>query len=189
MNKVSIVIATIKENKKMLDKLIESITQNSNVEIIVVENNFDGTTVPMNKGIRLAYLNDVIIISDDVRINTPDWINIMQKVAYSDNKIGLVTGSTLHGEKNINNYHFQIAGFNPVYIKRELINKIGLLDENIKFYHEEEDYSLRCELAGYKVVFTNKVKVNHCPIECTIKYFDTKFFKERAQKYVDEKWK
>jgi GT2 family glycosyltransferase len=49
------------------------------------------------------------------------------------------------------------------YIKREVINKVGLLDEEtFKGYGAEDaDYSKRVKLAGYKLAVAPQIKVTH----------------------------
>lgn len=46
-------------------------------------------------------------------------------------------------------------------IRREVIEKIGLLDENFFMYYEEVDFCKRAKEAGFKVYFYPKAKVTH----------------------------
>lgn len=46
-------------------------------------------------------------------------------------------------------------------IKKELIEKIGFLDENFFLYYEDADYSLRAAQAGFDGLVTREVKVLH----------------------------
>jgi GT2 family glycosyltransferase len=52
--------------------------------------------------------------------------------------------------------------FPCVYIKRELINKIGLLDEDYIYYgFDDNDYCLKANEADYWTMITNKLYVKH----------------------------
>ncbi len=46
-------------------------------------------------------------------------------------------------------------------IKRECINKVGLLDENYFFFLEETDWCYRINRAGYDIVFVPSAKIVH----------------------------
>jgi GT2 family glycosyltransferase len=48
-----------------------------------------------------------------------------------------------------------------IFIKKETIEKIGLLDESFFLYSEDIDWSIRCRNAGYKIYFTPKTIVFH----------------------------
>jgi len=47
------------------------------------------------------------------------------------------------------------------FIKRAVINKIGLLDENIFMYTEEMEYCYRAKKAGFKIVYYPKIFLVH----------------------------
>lgn len=46
-------------------------------------------------------------------------------------------------------------------IRREVIEKVGLLDEDFFMYGEDIDWAYRIKLAGYKVMFNPKVTILH----------------------------
>ena len=46
-------------------------------------------------------------------------------------------------------------------LKKEVLKNVGLLDENIFYAPEDVDYCLRIWLAGYKIVYNNKVSAIH----------------------------
>ena len=75
------------------------------------------------------------------------WLDILLAM-FNDPKVGVAGPLKLY-ENNIKQYyiHFFIA-----MIKREVINKIGMLDEVFGDGNcEDTDYSVRAKLAGYKI--------------------------------------
>lgn len=48
-----------------------------------------------------------------------------------------------------------------MYIKREVIERIGLLDENYFLYLEDSDYSYRAHKAGIKMLYASASKIYH----------------------------
>lgn len=46
-------------------------------------------------------------------------------------------------------------------VSREVIETIGMLDDNFFLYHEDIDWCFRCKSAGYKVLFVPSAKVWH----------------------------
>ncbi|MHA1300532.1 MAG: glycosyltransferase family 2 protein [Candidatus Helarchaeota archaeon] len=48
-----------------------------------------------------------------------------------------------------------------IYIKREVIDKIGLLDKTFFMYYEETDWNCRARKSHYKVIYVPSTKVYH----------------------------
>jgi len=121
---------------------------------------------------------DVVLLNDDT-ILLSDIVTEMSKLAYSDPKIGIVGGKALSNDGNtIINYgiyvgsdgntahrHFgqpkdsvgvekqQAVEGSCIFIKREVLDKIGYFDENYGMgYREECDLAFRAREAGYKIV-------------------------------------
>lgn len=46
-------------------------------------------------------------------------------------------------------------------VKREVVEKIGVLEDDYFLYYEDADYSLRIQNAGYKTVYAPKSKIYH----------------------------
>src|ERR1041385_3796433 len=96
--------------------------------------------------------HDVLYCGDDVRFLQEETIEKLQEVAYSDPEIGLLS-PTIVGRGS----PLQVAPPHPltavppiqmwfpcIYIKRELINKIGYLDEQFNnFGSDDVDYCIR----------------------------------------------
>ena len=163
----------------------------SNITIIFNETNI-GYTNTVNKGIELAKDNDVILLNSDT-ITTYNWVENLYKTAYSNPLVGTVTamsdnaGAFSFPESGIanpkpdkmpyNNYANIIlretvkclpvevptgSGF-CFFIKRDLINEIGLFDHEAfpRGYGEENDFCMRAKSIGWKNVITPYVFIFH----------------------------
>lgn len=64
--------------------------------------------------------------------------------------------------------------FAAVAIRPELIDAIGLLDENMPMYFSDSDYSMRAASAGWKLLLTPKAVVGHENHAATHSEFDEK---------------
>jgi hypothetical protein len=132
----------------------------------------------------------ILILNNDIIVD-PDFLTIMVNVAQSDEKTGIVGGKVYyHRYPNLiqaagaginmyfgKSYHIGDRQFDKgqydtqqsvdyvmgccMLIKREVINKIGLLDEQFFCYWDETDYCFRCRKAGYNVVYTPLARVWH----------------------------
>jgi glycosyltransferase involved in cell wall biosynthesis len=175
--KVSVVIPTYNHCEDLLKPCIESIlkyTDLSDTEIIVSANGCRdntkeyveslgesfklvweekavGFSQAINNGI-LASTGDYIVLlnNDVILLEQPknSWINMLLE-PFKDNAVGL-TGPIL-GPSEPAGRHFII--FFCVTIKREVIQKVGLLDTIFQEGGgEDTDYCIRAEDAGYKLV-------------------------------------
>ena len=135
--------------------------------------------------------SDIILLNNDTEILTSQkkWIQNLHNTAYSKQDIGIIgcrlqrpSGMLQHAgaympiktfwgqqigseEMDINQYPFthevECVAFACVYIKRELINKIGVLSEDYFSYYEDTDYCLTAREAGYKTVCCGAVTIIH----------------------------
>jgi len=212
---VSVVILTwngLEYTKPCLASVLAH-SDTSRTEIVVVDNgSTDGTveylkTVP---GIATVFNNanlgfvkgnnaalkliapdrDVILLNNDTVIDDPDWIEKLQRTAYSGDKIGVVgcrikrldgedfqhAGTYIpdrtywgqqfgSGEQDINQYPYDrdVEGvvFACVYIRRDLMDVIGFLDEDFFSYYEDSDYCLKARQAGFRVVNCGSLTIRH----------------------------
>ncbi len=132
---------------------------------------------------------DIILLNNDIIIEQKDWIDLLQETAYEDDLTGIVgcrlineKREFLHagtficpetywgqqiggGQKDIGQYSDNrvVEGvvFACAYIKRELIEKIGGLNEAFFSYFEDTDYCLSAKKAGYNTVCCGKVTLIH----------------------------
>jgi GT2 family glycosyltransferase len=159
-----------------------------------VQTVLNGANLGFAKGRNVAIahtdpLSDVILLNNDTEIVQPDWIAMLQSVAYSSDDIGLVgcrlirpDGMLQHVgaylpvdtfageqvgtcERDINqfpgNNDVESVVFACVYIKRATLDAVGLLDEEYFSYFGDTDYCLRVKERGLRVVCCGDVRVVH----------------------------
>lgn len=171
----------------MLQNCLNSILSNVSEPQFQVYKNEDGWLKAANKMMK-SVNTDVILLNDDTIVLT-DIVKEMKSVAYSDDKIGIVGAKMLAPNQEIViNYGIYVASDGNtahkhygehkdkiksveiqkavegscIYIKREVIDKIGLFDEGYgSGYREEVDFAFTAREAGYKVVSSPKAEVVH----------------------------
>lgn len=136
-----------------------------------------------NLGIRFGCSDDIILLNDDVRLLQFDTFNTLMRTSYRNPNVGILTPIIKGGCGNIYmkadrtdlwkdnlsgiKYCTGLRGpdrvtFACVYIKRDLINCIGFMDENFVGYgYDDADYCIRTIQAGWSIAITNKTVVQH----------------------------
>jgi GT2 family glycosyltransferase len=131
---------------------------------------------------------DIILLNNDTEIHQADWIARMQKTAYDSPDTGIVgcrlrrpNGTLQHAgvympptywgqqfgsnERDINQFNadreVESVVFACAYIKREVLDRVGLLDERFVSYFEDTDYCLRAREAGYRTMCCGSVTTVH----------------------------
>lgn len=134
-----------------------------------------------NAGITASSPKDIILVNDDVRLTDDNFFHRLFELAYSDPSIGILSPIINGGCGNVymdanrvqDTWGSQRLMYRPglshdyisfvcVYIKRQLVDEIGLLDENFVGYGKDDaDYCIRAVSAGWKIAITRLLKVNH----------------------------
>ncbi len=160
-------------------------TSFSNIYTIINKSNL-GFSKSNNVGIRKAlkeYSPDyILLLNDDTEIVKKDWLKELVKTFEFDEKIGIVAPAIINANGTIQNLGGFIKGYKIttdkiidkqikevghvmgacMLIKREVIEKIGLLDEVFSPYLlEDTDYCLRTIRAGFKIMSNRNVKLIH----------------------------
>lgn len=140
-----------------------------------------------NMGIALAGEDSDILLLNNDTVVTANWLENLKRCLYSDEKIGAAGAVSNHNE-NLQGVDFQyddldqmqilaeknnisdsskweqkifLIGF-CILIKREVIRKIGNLDEDYTpGYVEDNDFSLRIVSAGYRLVLCHDCFIHH----------------------------
>lgn len=150
-----------------------------------------------NNGIRYAikkYNPDYIaLFNDDIINKDRDWFRKMVEVGESDEKIGIIGCKYLYGNGRLQ--HAGITSVGAItrlrgwdladaskytiidevaavggaacLVKREVIDKIGLLDENFYLGSDDTDYCLRAGRAGFRIMYNGKASLIHLAFQTT----------------------
>lgn len=168
-----------------------------------------------NDGIKIANpKNDILLLNNDVVVTT-NWLTNLRTALYSKEEVGAVdpvTNSSSYWQcinTNYNNMN-EMQSFAKRYnistpscweervkliaycllIKREVVDKIGLLDE--RFFpgnYEDDDYCLRIISAGYRLLLCSDTFVHHYGSSSFSK--NSEFYKIIEQNRIKllDKWK
>jgi GT2 family glycosyltransferase len=160
------------------------------IEVLAGEHNA-GFAANVNRGLRAADpRHDVVLLNSDV-IPLRDWLACLQyattraddvgivgaKLLYPDNRIQY--GGTLRNPRALewfdHRYRFKPADWGPadvegptlaatgacMYIRREVLDRVGLFDEAYPMAYEDVDYGLRTWQAGYQVIYAPSARLHH----------------------------
>lgn len=116
--------------------------------------------------------NDLLFVNDDVELVQPDTVERLQRIAYADPSIGILSplirgtvGNPLQSvAKRVRQLTYSDYGlaFVCVFIKAEVLRKVGLVDTRFVEYGSDDiDYCIRAQKAGYRLAVTPEVIVNH----------------------------
>ena len=118
--------------------------------------------------------SDVMALNDDVTFLQKQTVERLQRLAYSDPKIGIVGARITLGyvgnplqmrpRQDRELTDVKTCGNGCTYFKRTLIDRIGLFDEETfrTFYNAEDaDYSWRANAAGFRVCIARDVHMKH----------------------------
>lgn len=172
-----------------------------------------------NLAIKKSYSSsDIVLLNNDTEIYQSDWLERLQMTAYSSPEVGIVgcrmkrpDGIFQHagtymppgtywgqqiggGEKDVNQYSNdrEVEGvvFACVYIKQEVLQSVGLLDEDYFSYFEDTDYCLKARERGYKTICCGSVTIiHHENVSTAINDVEHQDLFLASQKVFKKKWK
>lgn len=157
-----------------------------NVKVIYNADNL-GFPKAVNEGIEISEGKYVVVANNDIIVNK-NWLNKFIEAAQTNEKVGIVSGisnavsgvqidenakyqtteemktyaAEIAAENKNQFWEFPRVAFLCTLIKREVIQKIGGLDERFSpGNYEDDDYCLRAQIAGYKTVIAKEVFIHH----------------------------
>ena len=197
--------------------LTELESTNPRVTVLCNETNL-GFTKACNIGIAATSGDeDVVLMNNDTVIVDPRWLTVLQDVAYSDPDAGVVgarlvdgNGQILHlgsfmqplslrgqqlggMELDINQANrtrdVEAVVFAQAYIRRNCIERVGVLEESLFAYFEDTDYCLRTARAGMKVLYAGEASTVHHQSAST-RENDVEFWSiyEKSRKVFSRQW-
>jgi GT2 family glycosyltransferase len=149
-----------------------------------------GFSATCNRGIEAATGDFIVLMNNDVVVRER-WLSAMLKCANSDPRIGLVGARLLYADGSLQHagiffdprietafdhrYRHGSASayevlqdadvigvtFALVLARRELVERIGPMDETLFVSLEDVDYCLRAREAGFRVVYCAKAAATH----------------------------
>lgn len=140
-----------------------------------------------NIGIRAAEPDDVILMNDDVHLTHLHSLQWLFEAAYSDQSIGIISPLIDGAVGNVyqNSWRarelwkdcpavygdimyrggtsFDYVSFACVYLKRAMLDQIGLMDEYtfVDYGRDDTDLCIRAVRAGWRIAITRKVVMRH----------------------------
>ena len=175
------------------DGSVEYLHKN-NIDVLKVKNN--GWAYANNKAIKYAFkkypnLDYILLLNDDLIFNENGWLKKLVNVGEKLRDVGIIgcklkypDGRVCNGKSysekfyaliNIKNKNtkkgYVEAVIGAVFlIKREVIRKIGLIDEvYLPFFYEETDFCERAVRKGYKTYYVSNTNITHLE-RYTMKY-------------------
>jgi GT2 family glycosyltransferase/glycosyltransferase involved in cell wall biosynthesis len=158
--------------------------------VLLAEENA-GFAANVNRGIRAAPGDhDVMVLNSDI-VALPGWLEALQHAAYGADVVAIAGAKLLYPDRTIqfagtirnpgapewfdHRYRFRGSGHPPanlggpvlavtgacMYVKRETIERIGLLDERYGMAYEDVDWCLRAWEAGMQVVYDPRATLIH----------------------------
>lgn len=167
------------------DGTAEWLNQQSDIKTVINEENL-GFPKACNQGIILAQGDSVLLLNNDTVV-TPNWLSNLRTCLFSSEKIGAVGAVTNscsnfqivpyqyntidqmieiakqhnHSNSSLWEDRLRLVGF-CLLIKRDVIDKIGLLDERFSpGNYEDDDYCMRMHTAGYRLVLCKDTYIHH----------------------------
>lgn len=160
---------------------LKSTFKDARIKILCNEKNL-GWSAANNRGMKEARGEIIILLSNDLEVD-PNWIKEIVKVMLSNSRVGVIQcnvhslwdkGTIDSGMNYLDKYGYSygfVSANNPEEVffaegmafafKREVMEKIGMLDEYFFMEYDDMDFSWRARLAGYKVLFVPKAIVYH----------------------------
>lgn len=171
-----------------------------------------GFPAACNAGMKLARGSSILLLNNDVLL-TPNWLDHMLTCLYHRHDIGIVGPMTNYAsgvqqmKEPYTNMSDMILKFNVgnkgkytevkrligfcFLFKREVMDKIGYLDEQFSPGHyEDDDYCYRARKAGYKLMLTEDTFIFHHGSASFGKKSESQLqaIVERSRKLFIEKW-
>lgn len=182
--------SNLKEKKKLFSYISE-LTQNFQKKIQIIENDKNyGFAKGNNIGIRYSGGKFILLLNSDtefesnflqkgIRFFRSEKIDIMSpKIIYFHNKIRIWNAggsinflnpslASIRGAREIDRGQYDhiinvdYASGCCFFIKRKILDQIGLLDDDYFMYYEETDLCKRAYLNNFNVIFNPFIKIYH----------------------------
>ena len=161
------------------------------IDVLVTSDNNAGFAANVNRGLRKTDpARDVVVLNSDVEA-LPSWLACLQYAAHRYEDIGIVGAQLQYPDGRIqfggtvrnrdqpqwfdHRYRFKPAGWGPadqtspalavtgacMYVRRQTIERVGLMDERYAMAYEDVDWCLRAWQAGLRVMYFPAAQLIH----------------------------
>ncbi len=185
------------------------------IEIVESDTN-TGFAANVNRGLRAAGSElDVVVLNSDV-IARRHWLAALQYASREAPYVGIVGAKLLYPDGRIqfagtvrnlgapqwfdHRYRFKPSGFGPaqiaqpvlavtgacMYLRRPLLDEVGLFDERYPMAYEDVDLCLRCWQSGRRVTYAPSAVLGHR--ESVTRGTDLGERERRSQRLFWERW-
>ncbi len=169
---------------------LEALRAIKGIEVVAGAEN-QGFAANVNRGLRaVGEEGDVVVLNSDVEAR-PGWLAALQYAASQEQDVGIVGAQLLYPDGRIqfggtvrnrdapewfdHRYRFKPEGWGPacqagpalavtgacMYVRREVIERVGLLDERYPMAYEDVDWCLRAWQAGFRVLYFPAARLVH----------------------------
>ncbi len=169
---------------------VQALARIDGIEVIAGETNA-GFAANVNRGVRAADPHhDVVILNSDI-LASAGWLACLQYATSRADDVGIVGAKLLYPNETIqfagtvrnlgagewfdHRYRFRRRDFGPagvtqsvlavtgacMYLTREVIERVGLMDEDYPMAYEDVDLCLRAWQAGLRVVYAPAAELSH----------------------------
>jgi len=194
---------------------VAALRQIDGIEVVAGEQNA-GFAANVNRGLRAAEgEDDVVVLNSDVEAR-PGWLACLQYAASQEEDVGIVGAQLLYPDGRIqfggtvrnrdapewfdHRYRFKPEGWGPacqagpalavtgacMYVRREVIERVGLLDERYPMAYEDVDWCLRAWQAGFRVLYFPAARLVHH--ESVTRGTDVGERELASQRYFWQRW-
>jgi GT2 family glycosyltransferase/glycosyltransferase involved in cell wall biosynthesis len=170
---------------------LDALGQIDGIDVLVRSEHNTGFAANVNRGLRASLPDrDVVVLNSDVEA-LPGWLEGLQYAAYRDSGVGIVGAQLLYPDGRIqfggtvrnrdapewfdHRYRFKPGDWGPaaqtsstlavtgacMYVRREVIERVGMLDERYPMAYEDVDWCLRAWQAGYRVRYFPIARLIH----------------------------
>lgn len=154
-----------------------------------------GWVKAVNQGMAISKSPYVSIMNNDTVVRTAGWLEKLIKILQDGRAIGMISPIFDTKVRSVYEGEFVETDYcrgHCVVIKREVIERIGPLDEAFGLgYYDDVDYSLSAAKAGYHSVMANHVIVEHVrnsTFSSVLNDGKIAELQEKNRKYLESKW-
>jgi len=170
---------------------LAALGQIEGIDVLVPSEENTGFAANANRGMRASEPDrDIVVLNSDIEA-LPSWLQCLQYAAHQAADVGIVGAQLQYPDGRIqfggtvrnrdqpewfdHRYRFKPPGWGPaslwspalaitgacMYVRRAVIERIGLLDERYPMAYEDVDWCLRAWQAGFQVLYFPAAQLVH----------------------------